>query len=85
MGQDSARQMQGTLMELKYCERCGGLWLRARGITRIYCAICAEAMSELPPASTEVKRRRARKVDEIEGGLECFAERELEDASGGAA
>ena len=25
-------------LELKYCERCGALWLRLRGAQQIYCA-----------------------------------------------
>lgn len=29
-------------MELKYCERCGGLWLRARGDAGVYCKVCGE-------------------------------------------
>ncbi len=28
-------------MELKYCERCGGLWLRLRGSELAYCSSCA--------------------------------------------
>ncbi len=27
-------------MELKYCERCGGLWLRREGEAGVYCAEC---------------------------------------------
>jgi hypothetical protein len=38
-------------LELKYCERCGGLWLRPVGGGQIYCVACASAMGELPPAS----------------------------------
>jgi Zn-finger nucleic acid-binding protein len=45
-------------LELKYCERCGGLWLRPTGGEQIYCTNCARAMAELPPPSTEVKRTR---------------------------
>jgi hypothetical protein len=30
-----------TQLELKYCERCGGLWLRPVGGGQIYCAGCA--------------------------------------------
>jgi len=37
-------------LELKYCERCGGLWLRPVGGGQIYCVACARAMGELPPA-----------------------------------
>jgi Zn-finger nucleic acid-binding protein len=28
------------LIELKYCERCGGLWLRPQGADAVYCAGC---------------------------------------------
>ena len=31
-------------LELKYCERCGGLFLRQLGIGEVYCAACAEQM-----------------------------------------
>lgn len=31
----------GVQMELKYCERCGGLWLRLRGSEMVYCPPCA--------------------------------------------
>jgi Zn-finger nucleic acid-binding protein len=33
-------------LELKYCECCGGLWLRRKGLPEVYCASCATAMSE---------------------------------------
>ena len=38
-------------LELKYCERCGGLWLRPVGGEQIYCVACGRAMAELPGAS----------------------------------
>ncbi len=31
---------EGISMELKYCERCGGLWLRREGEPGVYCAEC---------------------------------------------
>ena len=34
-------------LELKYCERCGGLWLRVRGRQDVYCSSCAGAVSEV--------------------------------------
>jgi Zn-finger nucleic acid-binding protein len=48
--------MQGTWdgsekklsFELKYCERCGGLWLRPAGGEQIYCVGCGRAMAEMP-------------------------------------
>ena len=35
-------------VELKYCERCGGLWLRPVGSERVYCGTCAPKMADLP-------------------------------------
>jgi hypothetical protein len=35
-------------VELKYCERCGGLWLRLKGNVEIYCAPCIPKIDELP-------------------------------------
>ena len=35
-------------LELKYCERCGALWLRRQGTQEIYCAPCELEMLDLP-------------------------------------
>ncbi len=32
-------------LELKYCERCGGLWLRITGSDLIFCSPCAVVMA----------------------------------------
>lgn len=42
-------------MELKYCEHCGGLWVRERD-GGVYCERCQRALDELPAA----KKRPAR-------------------------
>ena len=34
-------------IELKYCERCGGLWLRRRDTTEVYCVTCAPEMRQV--------------------------------------
>ena len=34
-------------VELKYCEACGGLWLRRRGAVEVYCRHCEERMGEI--------------------------------------
>ncbi len=34
-------------VELKYCERCGGLWLREGG-AGVYCVPCRVKMEDLP-------------------------------------
>jgi hypothetical protein len=41
-------------LELKYCERCGGLWMRRWGTEEVYCPPCAVQMADLPP----VRRRK---------------------------
>ena len=35
-------------LELKICERCGGLWLRPGGSGWAYCGPCKRQMDELP-------------------------------------
>ena len=34
-------------MELKYCERCGALWLRLTGSELIYCSPCSVILAGL--------------------------------------
>jgi len=41
-------------LELKYCERCGGLWMRTQGTGEVYCPACAVEMLNLPSG----RRRR---------------------------
>jgi hypothetical protein len=36
-------------MELKYCERCGGLWLRVKASGLVFCGPCAQAVAGLLP------------------------------------
>ena len=35
-------------LELKYCEHCGGLWLRECGAGVVYCPSCQPKVAELP-------------------------------------
>ncbi len=44
-------EMEIVQMELKYCERCGGLWMRPCGATSPYCPACDPWMSALPSAT----------------------------------
>ena len=58
-------------LELKYCERCGGLWLRPVGGQLAYCAGCARQMAEFPSAPWEEEgtgRARGRCEEERAGG-----------------
>jgi len=75
-------------LELKYCERCGGLWVRECGAGVVYCDHCQRNVAELPAATMRKAGRRARlrlpvqrssAMDEIPGdGMEF-------EAAGGAA
>jgi hypothetical protein len=68
-------------MELKYCERCGSLWLRETNVLEIYCPGCAPEMAGLP-------RRRARRVlmvDSVEDVEACLMELSAVCGEGGNA
>jgi hypothetical protein len=38
-------------IELKYCERCGGLWYRYQGSTQPYCQACLPEMIQVARGS----------------------------------
>jgi hypothetical protein len=59
-------------LELKYCERCGGLWMRTWGTDEIYCPTCALEMSDMPPV-----RRRVRPFLLVDDRVEIKSECEL--------
>jgi len=46
-----------TGLELKYCERCGGLWLRPQGNGEVYCGSCRVRMADLSRAVYERPKR----------------------------
>jgi hypothetical protein len=45
-------------MELKYCEHCGGLWVRERGTGIVYCDKCQSKVADLPAP----RKRRGRLI-----------------------
>ena len=45
-------------LELKVCERCGGLWLRPAGSRWIYCGPCKAKVDDLPAV---VEKRYAKR------------------------
>jgi uncharacterized Zn finger protein (UPF0148 family) len=50
------------LVELKYCERCGGLWLRRQGADGVYCAGCRASLEAMPdPGETPPRKARSRR------------------------
>lgn len=47
-------------MELKYCERCGGLFLRLLGVSLVYCEVCMTHWAALSTAGVPVRSRTRR-------------------------
>jgi len=45
-------------LELKYCECCGGLWLRRQGMGRVYCAACASEAPDFLLCGRKISRPR---------------------------
>lgn len=58
-------------VELKYCERCGGLWLRDRGKAEVYCTTCldhlANVMSGLRRMRWEGRKPMPVRLEYLEG------------------
>jgi len=55
-------------VELKYCERCGDLWLRESGSQEVYCGKCQTSVEDLPiprkkPARVSLPVRRKTVID----------------------
>lgn len=60
-------------MELKYCERCGSLWLRECGAGVVYCGNCQLEVADLPvpkkkPQRVKIPVRGHTVVEEFDGG-----------------
>ncbi len=60
-------------LELKYCERCGGLWLRRRGTQEVYCGRCAVEILELPGPCRLTSRPRMPVNHKVELRTEEYA------------
>ena len=59
---------QEIRVELKYCERCGGLWMRPRGTDGVYCASCRVRLAAMPdPEGTPPHEARHRRKARVQG------------------
>ena len=56
-GNSKGEKNKEVRVELKYCEHCGGLWVRERGAGVVYCDQCQPKVAGLP-----IPRKRSRKV-----------------------
>jgi len=57
-GTIEGRDMQ---VELKYCERCGGLWLRPQGTGGVYCSSCQLRLDARPTFEAAPARKGRRR------------------------
>jgi Zn-finger nucleic acid-binding protein len=88
-GKAKQRSTNELQLELKYCERCGGLWLRPVGGGQIYCASCSREMAQLPPPSKDRETAQLSQgprwgMDEDDADVERDEDLDL-DAAGGLA
>ncbi len=59
----SRMERQEIRVELKYCERCGGLWMRPQGADGVYCASCRAGLAAMPdPREAPPRKARRRKA-----------------------
>ncbi len=74
-------------VELKYCEHCGGLWVRERG-AGVYCNHCQPKVADLPapkkPSRLSLPVRPHTVVEDYELDLDVEDLSDF-DAAGGAA
>jgi hypothetical protein len=69
--EQAGQEKKEVRMELKYCERCGGLWLRECGAGVVYCDRCQPKVDDLPIPKKKPERvilpvRRPTVVDDFE-------------------
>ena len=87
--QDGKGIEDGTCVELKYCERCGGLGVRQPGSGQVYCKECLPEIAELPvPRSPRKGAGEAvdllPELEDYEFGIYDFNAIEFETTGGAA-
>ena len=72
-------------VELKYCERCGGLWLRPQGADGVHCASYRVDLAAMPdPGEAPPRKARRRKARAQEQGTDVQKEAQREDLQSSA-
>jgi uncharacterized Zn finger protein (UPF0148 family) len=59
---------QSIHVDLKYCERCGGLWLRPQGNDGVYCASCRVRLEAMPKPSEAPAYKASRRKARLQSG-----------------
>jgi hypothetical protein len=84
-GDSEGREQEAVVrVELKYCEHCGGLWLRECGAGTVYCESCRQKVEDLPlpkrrPGRLSLPVRRRAAVENYES---LPGDRDMEAAGG---
>jgi uncharacterized Zn finger protein (UPF0148 family) len=75
------REMKGQeiQVELKYCERCGGLWLRPQGADGVYCAGCRVRLAARPDPGEAPPRKARRRSKARAQGTDVQQDAQRED------
>ena len=86
-GNPKSKEANEVGMELKYCEHCGGLWVRERGAGTVYCEKCQPMVADLPAPKTRTRRlilpvRPHAVVEDYEFEIELEDLNDLEAAGG---
>ena len=76
-------------MELKYCEHCGGLWVRPAG-AGVYCKRCVDKVDELPtpkkrPGRVKLPLREHTRVEDHDREIQRENLEDYEAVAGGVA
>ncbi|MGO9864192.1 MAG: hypothetical protein ACLPLR_11330 [Terriglobales bacterium] len=75
-------ELEGDVIhvELKYCERCGELWLRPQGAQEVYCVTCRAVLAAMPNAEEAPARKPRRRKPRLPG-MSAHAQAPTEDLS----
>jgi Zn-finger nucleic acid-binding protein len=66
----SMTRQEELAVELKYCERCGGLWLRRPGQDVVYCGRCRAQRAELLRSGRGRHSQNSLQIDCLRGVAE---------------
>ena len=66
----SMNRQDETAVELKYCERCGGLWLRRPGQDLVYCARCRSQRASLLQSGRRYRPQNSLQIECLRGVAE---------------
>jgi hypothetical protein len=72
-------------LELKYCERCGRLWLRQRDTGGVYCEECTSEIPNFPLCGRRTSRPHLPMNEQIEVESQDGAVRFIVSGGGGHA